>query len=172
MFSDPDHLTTDCTDDTDESDKIRCWWIRISCAARWSAATWGRFPHTTRNTQGPGFASRDHYKVNGYILTSSAVVGIDDAGIYSGGLRSPWWPITDQGCSKGSKSGRERIKTPARTMRCPESGGDTLDAARALPQRIQLKLPRVRRKPLQFFVSPLTSRARSRRRVGRQFRVR
>src|SRR5436190_9785296 len=86
MFSDPDHLTTDCTDDTDESDKIRCWWIRISCAALWSAATWRRFPHTTSNTQGPGFASRDHYKVNGYILTSSAVVGIDDAGIYSGGL--------------------------------------------------------------------------------------
>ena len=57
-------------------------------------------------------------------------------------------------------------------MRCPESGGDTLDAARALPQRIQLKLPRVRRKPLEFIVSPLTSRARSRRRVGRQFRVR
>src|SRR4051812_9385156 len=88
LCSDPDHLTTDCTDDTDERDKIRRrrsevrrWWIRISCAARWSAATWRRFPHTTRNTQAPGFASRDHYKVNGYILTSSAVVGIDDAGV-------------------------------------------------------------------------------------------
>ena len=95
-----------------KADKIRRWWIRISCAALWSAATWRRFPHTTRNTQGPGFASRDHYNVNDYILTSSAVVGIDDAGIYSGGLKPPGWSITDRGCSKGSKSGRERIKTP------------------------------------------------------------
>src|SRR5436190_15264675 len=110
MFSDPDHLTTDCTDDTDESDKIRCWWIRISCAARWSAATWGRFPHTTRNTQGPGFASRDHYKVNGYILTSSAVVGIDDAGIYSGGLKPPGGRSQIKAAAKEVKAGANESK--------------------------------------------------------------
>jgi hypothetical protein len=115
MFSDPDHLTTDCTDDTDESDKIRCWWIRISCAARWSAATWGRFPHTTRNTQGPGFASRDHYKVNGYILTSSAVVGIDDAGIYSGGLKTPGGRSQIRVAAKEVKAGAnesKRLRSP------------------------------------------------------------
>ena len=58
-------------------------------AQRFGVRRLGAAFHTQpRNTQGPGFASRDHYNVNGYFLTSSAVVGIDDAGIYSGGLKT------------------------------------------------------------------------------------
>ncbi|MFL6551755.1 MAG: hypothetical protein ACJ8KF_09655 [Chthoniobacterales bacterium] len=48
--------------------------------------------------------------MNGYILTSSAVVGIDDAGIYSGGLKPPGGRSQIKAAAKEVKAGANESK--------------------------------------------------------------